>query len=195
MPKPNIIYFVDDFLPNYILEETTKNLSSRDYEEYKTPGKSFYIQEASHPFMNHVCSSLSAIEGNTVTPILGFFRVSNDVLDTNWRIHSDLKIEGEQPDRALVLYMSPREIDELHGTALWEHKKHGRSLPSNTTDKEFNELITIQAEDLNAWTLNSVIGYNQNRAISYPANYFHSKYPNKSWKSGREVFVMFYKTK
>ena len=45
------------------------------------------------------------------------------------------------------------------------------------------------------WTLNSVIGYEQNRAISYPANYFHSKYPNKSWKSGREVFVMFYKFK
>ena len=29
--------------------------------------------------------------------------------------------------------------------------------------------------------------------IFYKDNYFHSKYPNKSWKSGREVFVMFYK--
>ena len=55
-------------------------------------------------------------------------------------------------------------------------------------------MIIKESENLDMWTLNSVIGYNQNRAISYPANYFHSKYPNKSWKSGREVFVMFYKT-
>jgi hypothetical protein len=190
-----MVYFIDDFLPNYVLDETIKDLSKQDYEEFKTPGKSFYIQEASHPFINHVCDSISAFEGNIVKPILSFFRVSNDVLDTNWRIHSDLKIEGEQPDRALVLYMSPREVEELHGTALWQHKTYGKSLPKNTTDKEFDELITKESENLDAWTLDSVIGYNKNRAISYPANYFHSKYPNKSWKSGREVFVMFYKTK
>ena len=189
-----MIYFIDDFLPSYILDETIKDLSYKDYEEFKTPGKSFYVQEASHSFLNHVCGSLSALEGNIVSPILGFFRVSNDVLDTNWRIHSDLNVEGQKPDRALVLYISPRKIDDLHGTALWEHKKYGKSLPNNVTNEEFDRVIIKESENLDVWTLNSVIGYNQNRAISYPANYFHSKYPNKSWKSGREVFVMFYKT-
>ena len=190
-----MIYFIDDFLPEYILKETIKDLSSKDYEEFKTPGKSFYIQMPSASFLNYVTGSLGTIENKIVENILGFFRVSNDILDTNWRIHSDLKIEGQQPDRALVLYISPRIINELHGTALWEHKIYGKSLPDNTTDEEFDRLITKESENLDAWTLNSVIGYKQNRAISYPANYFHSKYPNKSWKSGREVFVMFYKTK
>ena len=190
-----MVYFIDDFLPSYILGEAVKDLSSQDYEEFKTPGKSFYIQAATHVFVNHVCGMLSGIEGNTIDPILGFFRVSNDMLDTNWRIHSDLKIDGQQPDRALVLYISPRKIDELHGTALWEHKTYGKSLPKETTNKEYDRMILNEAENLDNWTLNSVIGYEQNRAISYPANYFHSKYPNKSWKSGREVFVMFYKTK
>ena len=190
-----MIYFIDDFLPNYILEETIKDLSTQDYEELKTPGKSFYIQHATPSFINYVCGSLSTIEGKTVDPIIGFFRVSNDVLDTNWRIHSDLNIQGEKPDRALVLYISPRIKENLHGTALWEHKKYGKSLPNTVTNEEFDRMIMKESENLNMWTLNSVIGYNQNRAISYPANYFHSKYPNKSWKSGREVFVMFYKTK
>ena len=189
-----MIYFIDDFLPNYIIDETIKDLSTQNYEEFKTPGKSFYIQKASNSFMNHVCGSLSAFEGIIVNPILGFFRVSNDMLDTNWRIHSDLNILGEKPDRALVLYISPRKINELHGTALWEHKTYGKSLPDTVTDKEFDRMIIKESENLDMWTLNSVIGYKQNRAISYPANYFHSKYPNKSWKSGREVFVMFYKT-
>jgi len=190
-----MIYFIDDFLPNYILDETIKDLSSQDYREVKFPDKSFYVQEASHSFINHVCGILSGAEGNTIDPILSFFRVSNETLDTNWRIHSDLNIEGEKPDRALVLYISPRKINELHGTALWEHKKYGKSLPDTVTDEEFDRMILKESENLDMWTLNSVIGYEQNRAISYPANYFHSKYPNKSWKSGREVFVMFYKTK
>ena len=188
-----MIYFIDNFLPNYILDETIKDLSTQDYQELKTPGKSFYIQQATQPFINHVSGSLGALEGNIVEPILSFFRISNNVLDTNWRIHSDLKIEGQQPDRALVLYISPRKINELHGTALWKHKTYGKSLPNNITDKEFDRMILKESENLDMWTLDSVIGYNQNRAISYPANYFHSKYPNKSWKQGREVFVMFYK--
>ena len=190
-----MIYFVDDFLPSYILDETIKDLSLQDYKEVKTPGKSFYIQEPSASFLNHVVGSLSALEGNIVEPILGFFRISNDILDTNWRIHSDLNILGEKPDRALVLYISPRKISELHGTALWEHKTYGKRLPKSITNEEFNRMILKEAENLDVWTLNSVVGYEQNRAISYPADYFHSKYPNKSWKSGREVFVMFYKTK
>ena len=114
-----------------------------------------------------------------------------EYLDT---CHGDLNIEGEKPDRALVLYISPRKIDELHGTALWRHKKYGKSLPDTVTNEEFDRMILKESENLDNWTLDSVIGYEQNRAISYPANYFHSKYPNKSWKSGREVFVMFYKT-
>ena len=190
-----MIYFIDDFLPSYILDETIKDLSSQNYEEFKTPGKSFYVQKATQPFINHVIGMLSAIENKIIENILGFFRVSNDILDTNWRIHSDLNIQGQKPDRALVLYISPREINELHGTALWEHKTYGKSLPDNVTDKEFDRMIIKESENLDMWTLNTVIGYKQNRAISYPANYFHSKYPNKSWKSGREVFVMFYKIK
>jgi len=190
-----MIYLIDNFLPNYILDETIKNLSSQDYQEVKTPGKSFYVQYPSKPFMNYMVDRVSALEGNIVKPVLGFYRMSNDVLDTDWRIHSDSKIEGQQPDRALVIYISPRKRNELHGTALWEHKTYGESLPNDVTNKEFDRMILKEAENLDMWTLNSVIGYKQNRAVSYPANYFHSKYPNKSWKSGREIFVMFYKTK
>ena len=188
-----MIYFIDNFLPAWLLEETVDSLSSKDYEEVRTPGKSFYVQMPSVEFKRRVIAKLETIEGNRIDSILGFFRVSTNELDTNWRIHSDLNIEGQNPDRALVLYMSPRVREELHGTALWEHKIYGKSLPKGTTNEEFDRMIIGESENLDMWTLNSVIGYKQNRAISYPANYFHSKYPNKSWKEGREVFVMFYK--
>ena len=51
------------------------------------------------------------------------------------------------------------------------------------------------AEILEKWRLSSVVGYEENRLLSYPSSYFHSKFPNKAWLSGRKVFVMFYKFK
>ena len=42
-----MVYFIDNFLPNQMLEETIKDLSTQDYWELETPGKSFYVQEAS----------------------------------------------------------------------------------------------------------------------------------------------------
>ena len=190
-----MIYFIDDFLDKDLFEKTTQRLNSSSYVEYETPGKSFWIQESNNDFNDYVLQKLQKTEGNKLENILGFFRISNDVVDTNWRIHSDLNIQGEQPDRALVLYMSPRKSNELHGTALWRHNVYGRSLPKETTNEEFDRMIIAEAENLDMWTLDSVVGYGENRAISYPASYFHSKYPNVSWKEGRQVFVMFYKIK
>ena len=190
-----MIYIIDDFIEAKLFEETTKQLNTNKFVEFIAGNKSFYIQKPNSVFNSYVLSKLKSVEGCDLENILSFFRVSTDKLDTTWRIHSDLNIEGQKPDRAVVMYMSPREREELHGTALWEHKIYGKKLPKDTTNEEYNRMITTEAENLDMWKLSSVIGYEQNRLISYPANYFHSKYPNKSWEKGRQVFVMFYKFK
>ena len=56
-------------------------------------------------------------------------------------------------------------------------------------------MLKEDANDETKWKLNTIIGYKDNRLLSYPCNYFHSKYPNTSWKEGRQVYVMFYKYK
>jgi hypothetical protein len=53
-------------------------------------------------------------------------------------------------------------------------------------------MLSEESNDLSRWELNTVIGHRENRLISYPSSYFHSKYPNKGWEEGRIVFVMFY---
>ena len=65
------------------------------------------------------------------------------------------------------------------------------TLPQST-DKEFDRMLSQESNDLSRWELNTVIGHRENRLISYPSSYFHSKYPNKGWEEGRIVFVMFY---
>tara|TARA_R100000808_G_C2155481_1_gene168170 strand:+ start:7524 stop:8096 length:573 start_codon:yes stop_codon:yes gene_type:complete len=190
-----MIYIEDDFIDKELFKIAQDYLNKGKFLEHNVGGKDFYIQESNKSFNDYVLRKLGMIEGKSLENILSFFRVSTDELDTTWRIHSDLKIDGQQPDRAAVLYMSPREREDLHGTAFWEHEVYGKSLPDHITDEEYDKMIRVDSEDLDMWRLVSVAGYEQNRLISYPANYFHSKYPNQSWKEGREVFVMFYKYK
>ena len=51
--------------------------------------------------------------------------------------------------------------------------------------------IEYDATNMKPTQLKSVIGHKQNRLLSYPCNYFHSKYPNE-FKNSRQVMVMFY---
>ena len=79
----------------------------------------------------------------------------------------------------------------LNGTAFWEHTDYGYTY-SGSGEKEFNNLLKQDSNDLDKWKLNSVIGYKDNRLLSYPCDYFHSKYPNEYQKQ-RIVLIMFYK--
>ena len=143
-----MIYCIDNFLSNDLLKETQDHLNNNEYSEVKTPGKSFWTQNASEEFVKKILRELSVKEGKDLECILSFFRVSNEEVDTEWRIHSDLKIAGQKPDRAIVLYLSPKEMEELHGTAFWEHKVYGKSLPDNTTDEEYDRMIESESENV-----------------------------------------------
>ena len=188
-----MIYIKDDFLPTPLYKELVNFCD--EFKEVKTPGKSFWIKEPSPEFIAHFEDRLGAIEGNEVMNIIAFFREAKEGQDNEWRIHNDTIIEGQQPDRAIVLYIDS-SAKGLHGTALWEHKTYGDiyNPPEGLEEKvsEFNRLLKEDANDKSKWDLKSIIGYKPNRLISYPANYFHSKYPNE-FKKSRIVFVMFYK--
>ena len=122
--------------------------------------------------------------------IICFAREAKKDQDNDWRIHNDTIIEGQQPDRAIVLFVKANE-DKLHGTAFWEHENYGYTYQESNSE-EFNRMLIEDANDKSKWKLNSVVGYKDNRLLSYPCNYFHSKYPNE-YKDQRIVVVMFYK--
>jgi hypothetical protein len=67
-----------------------------------------------------------------------------------------------------------------------------RNLPKD----KVMELSDRDYNDIDKWELSSVVGGIENRLVSYPAEYFHSKFPSKAWgatqKDCRIVFVLFY---
>lgn len=184
-----MIYIKDDFLDEELIDFLNKDQS--EFQKVEMPGKSFWVKIPSEEFIKTVCDGISVIEHSKVTPILGFFREAKEGQDNDWRIHNDSIIEGQQPDRAVVLYISDSNHDGLNGTAFWEHKLYGEKLMDISPEK-FDKLINEDSNDLDKWILKSVVGHKKNRLISYPCNYFHSKFPNEFINS-RKVFVMFYK--
>ena len=160
-----MIYIKDNFLDKELFKLLNKTLNN--FTKVEMPGKNFWVKEPDKDLVKYITTKLSIIENNDIENILCFFREAKQDQDNTWRIHNDSIISNQKPDRALVLYMSDNKSKSLNGTAFW---------------------------DLSKWNLKSIIGHKPNRLISYPCEYFHSKYPNEFIDS-RVVFVMFYKIK
>ena len=184
-----MIYIKDDFLDNNLIE--LLNTNKDEFQEVKTPGKSFWVKKVPKPIADIIKFEIEDLEHTRIEPILYFMREAKEGQDIDWRIHNDSIIEGQQPDRACVLFVSDEQNVGLNGTAFWEHYEHGEKF-ENVSIEEQNRLLNEDANSPNKWKLKSVIGHKKNRLISYPCNYFHSKYPNEFIES-RRVFVMFYK--
>jgi hypothetical protein len=185
-----MIYIKDNFLHERLLDSF--NNDTEGFKEVKFPDKSFWVKELIPEVIERLCDKLSIIEGCRVENVLSFIREAKKGQDNDWRIHNDSIINGTQPDRAIVLYLSEDESEGLNGTALWSHKKYGDTYTGDGVD-EFNKVLKEDSNDSSKWNLKTIIGHKQNRLISYPCEYFHSKYPNEFIKS-RRVLVMFYKT-
>lgn len=184
-----MIYIKDDFLNIDLIDSFNKD--KIDFQEIKTPGKSFWVKKPSEEFIELICNNIAGIENCLIKPVLAFFREAKQGQDNDWRIHNDSIIEGQLPDRAAVLYMSDNTMEQVNGTAFWEHKIHGDKF-NNITPDEYDRLLIEDSNDQTKWNLKSIIGHKKNRLVSYPCNYFHSKFPNE-FVDSRKIFVMFYK--
>ena len=188
-----MINIVDNFLEQEIYEIVYQRLSNNEFVKVEVGDKPFWVQYSDEEFDRYILDKLSDIDGVPRECLLGFFRVATEELDTDWRIHADSKVGDIRPERALVLYISESTKKGLHGTAFWKHKEVGYEMPLDISNEEADRFLFEEANEVDNWELHSVIGYKPNRALMYPSNYFHSKYPNEGWKEGRMVYVMFYR--
>jgi hypothetical protein len=192
-----MIYIKDNFLDpdlfsyikDYIKKSKWKTITIGPEDSFNFDIK--YI-EPEQKFVKYIQAWLQVIERADVNILRSFFRKSNSKYDTEWRIHNDSLVDGVKPDRALVFYINKNKEKHQNGTAFWKHHEHGCEL--NDYDiEEFNRLLIEDSNDLNKWTLDTVVNHKENRLVSYPCNYFHSKYPDKA--KNRTVFVAFYTSK
>ena len=176
----------DNFLPQELFQKLTDYCKQSEFQLINVGEKDFLILPTPPEIINHLQKS-----GHEI--ILTFIRKAHKEFDTDFRIHADGIINNQKTDLASVLYIS--ESQTPNGTAFWRHHKHGKSLPADATEQEFNRLLTEDANDLEKWKAIGFVQNVPNRLLTYNANNFHSKFPSVIQSGERIVLVTFYKKK
>ena len=130
-----------------------------------------------------------------VIPNADFFRLGTAATPPTTYIHADLDM-GEW---AGVLYLNTPE-QRYGGTAFWRHKATGWDrLPDGPVPEETLKMLTEDGMDESKWEMESKIGMQFNRFITYPTRMFHSRHPNhipaETKEDGRLVWCCFYDLK
>ena len=67
-----MIYILDNFLPHNLFNALKE---IKDFDEIKTPGKSFWISKLPEEFQNFITNKISSIEGKEIKNILCFVNI------------------------------------------------------------------------------------------------------------------------
>ncbi len=190
----------DSYMDITMFAQLKKEIREGEFMTYRAGNKSFDVMPLPTYLREHIYNKIEA-RGYKVQNVLSFIRTSTATTDTAWNIHSDLNVLGNKPTHGAVLYVSePPPNIGLTGTAFWDHHLYGYELPNHISDEKYDEMVEKHSNTVSLkekeWVLNTVIGHKANRLIVYPANHFHSKYPNKAWgdtfQEGRIVVVFFF---
>ena len=174
----------DNFLPEGLFQELSDYCRQKEFQLVNVGEKQFLVL----PTPPIITEYLQIPEHEI---ILTFIRKAHKDFDTDIRVHADGIINNEKTHLASVLYIS--ESNTPNGTAFWQHHKHGKSLPADVTEQEFNRLLTEDSNDLSKWKSIGFVQNVPNRLLTYNANHFHSKFPSLIDSGERIVLVTFYK--
>lgn len=134
---------------------------------------------------------IESLVGFPVAIKMGFFRLGMAGMKMNTFIHADNM--GAQ--FAGVLYLNLPE-QRLGGTSFWRHNRTGWHETPKDLDAATAKQLASDGLDEFKWTRESHVAMRLNRFLTYPANLFHSRYPNDcngaSVEEGRLVYATFY---
>jgi len=180
-----MIRVYDNFMAGGVIK-LMADTPEEDFKVLKTKTKDFHMILGIKPVDDFILNKLGGGK-----KVLSFMRLSSPTKEAGWHVHSDSYIMGRKVDRVATLYVSPEGMSDLNGTAFWSHAEQGPLFRGSPA--EHDRMLVGENSDLANWNLDSVIGYKQNRLLDYPADLFHSKYPDSGWKTNRMIYVLFYK--
>lgn len=180
-----MILIYDNYLPSTIFSKLQEYCNINEFKIVDVGDKKFSMLETPDFALNFL-----QIEGYKV--IFSFIRSAYKGFDNDFRIHSDGIIMNQKTDLASVLYINEPDGVTPNGTAMYSHHIHGKFLPKDATEEEFNRLLLEDSNDLSLWEQNDYISAFPNRLLTYSANLFHCKVPKEINDGVRIVLVVFY---
>lgn len=193
------IIVADDILSSEDFLKLQKQCTQEIKFEGVERGDHVYFVAQTPEFLEEkILQTLEEIHYKKIEIAISFLRIANSKIDLNWRIHCDNGNVGGKfnPSHGAVFYIT-HDSNNLNGTAFWKHKKFGYTCPTDFDNEDIQKKLMPDKEDATKWDLSSIIGGVENRLVTYPAKYFHSKYPRvisgKNIQESRIIMALFYR--
>jgi len=133
--------------------------------------KKFYVTDTPYGLEEKITQILQKVWNRPIKVMCGFVRKATKFLDTNWAIHCDLYVGGDQsPEHGAVFYISQNST-ELTGTALWKHKELGRTMPREFNKDKVMKISDRDYNNIDKWELDAIAS----RYKNFIKKYFHSR--------------------
>lgn len=192
----DILIVKDNFIRESGFYSFNRDIKEADFAGVEYFGD-FYpgVSPVSNESMCYVHESLRDLGFDEIDNCASFIRLELEGSQpTSW-IHADTLCASKY---SVVGYMNDIK-DVFGGTAFWNHKIVG---PTNGPYKDnpvSQQFLRRDAHTQDAWRLTDLVGYKKNRAVIFPSDRFHSRYPRESFgttkEDGRLLFVMFFNAK
>lgn len=186
----------DNFAPD--AEAVRHAVINGPFSTQTGPDGAEYTGISTHP-VPHWFEQISNHLGKKIIPKISCFRLNlAGELPHSW-VHSD----GICAQYASVLYLNAPE-QCFGGTAFWRHvNKQITRLPSRQSLKDarldadhFYKEMDSEWKDLSLWEQYLFVPMQWNRFITYPTDYFHSRFPHEAFgkgpQDGRLIWICFY---
>jgi hypothetical protein len=146
------------------LRESLESTKS-DFKGIDVIGNLLYYQEVSKDIEEKLHRAIQREIGKYPKNILTFARLNTPTLNTEFRIHSDGVIRGQQPNLACVFYL--RTDDS--GTALFEHPVYGREWKGKSSN--------VHLIDDGQWKIYEEYKSKENSMFLYYSDLWHGRQP------------------
>jgi hypothetical protein len=191
-------FILDDVLDKQYFKNIQEDSRNTTFKTIQSEGRQFHVAYPPKDLSLKIQKAIEEVYRCKIQVVNSFLRMYTQFLNNNWGIHADRNVLSEtSPSHGAVFFLS-ENLGDINGTAFWSHEKYGLSLPE-ITDNEAHGFTSKSYNNENEWEVNSIIGGVENRLISYPSNYFHSKFPKQAWgtsqKDCRLILAMFYNLK
>jgi hypothetical protein len=195
------IHVIDNFIDKTRLVHFDSAVAQSDFRGVDFDGK-FYPGVAPVSESATSCAKLAMLENGVANRISNievmadFIRLeTKDTPVTAW-IHHDRNCGG---DYTLIGYISePPAGEAMNGTAFWRHHISGDTNEAMADSVE-SRFLHADSHDQSKWQLTGFVGAKKNRALIFPSNRFHSRYPYNAYgttkEDGRLIYVCFFSLK
>ena len=185
------IIIIDDFLPPELLDSFMDNK-----RKFEVIDRVYYAGETHFPTPEEVAELNKVLIDKNLFSYNGFnIRLRRTSPENSHDYKSFVHIDTFCEFSGIIYLDSTSEDNIPTGTYFWQHKVTGRKMTRlDHLKNQFvdNAIVESDSKDISRWECWKKVEFVNNRAIFFPANFFHSPVPPNLFSGDRLTIDLFF---